>query len=381
MRDLDELDWQVAVIEKSAPTTMVMHEMAKPRQTFILERGQYDRHGEKVSAGVPAVLPPLPPGAPNNRLGLAQWLVHPSHPLTARVEVNRIWQMFFGTGLVKTAEDFGSQGEPPSHPELLDWLATEFIRSGWNVKSLQRLIVTSATYRQSSKVSAELLARDPENRLLARGPRFRLPAEMIRDNALHVSGLLVQHIGGPSVMPYESPGLWEELAFGGGFSAQQYRQGSGDDLYRRGIYTFWKRTVPPAALNTLDAPDREACVVRRSRTNTPLQALVLLNEPTYVEASRRLAERIMANSHDEKQRIEFAFRAATAREPTAAEIELLRKLFQQRSVAYQQDRTAAAELLSVGQSKCNENFDPAELAAWTTVASAILNLDETITRQ
>ena len=238
MRDLDELDWQVAVIEKSAPTTMVMHEMAKPRQTFVLERGQYDRHGEKVSAGVPAVLPPLPPGAPNNRLGLAQWLVHPSHPLTARVEVNRIWQMFFGTGLVKTAEDFGSQGEPPSHPELLDWLATEFIRSGWNVKSLQRLIVTSATYRQSSKVSAKLLARDPENRLLARGPRFRLPAEMIRDNALRVSGLLVQHIGGPSVMPYESPGLWDELAFGGGFSAQQYRQGSGDDLYRRGIYTL-----------------------------------------------------------------------------------------------------------------------------------------------
>ena len=242
---------------------------------------------------------------------------------------------------MKTAEDFGSQGEPPSHPELLDWLATEFVRDGWNVKSLQRLIVTSATYRQSSKVSVKLLARDPENRLLARGPRFRLPAEMIRDNALRISGLLVPRIGGPSVMPYESPGLWEELAFGGGFSAEQYRQGTGDDLYRRSIYTYWKRTVPPAALNTLDAPDREACVVRRSRTNTPLQALVLLNDPTYIEASRQLAERIMANSSDENQRIEFAFRAAMAREPTAAEIEILRKLFQQRRAAFQQGSTAA----------------------------------------
>jgi hypothetical protein len=257
----------------------------------------------------------------------------------------------------------------------------EFVRSGWDVKSLQRLIVTSATYRQSSKISAELLARDPENRLLARGPRFRLPAEMIRDNALHVSGLLVQHIGGPSVMPYESPGLWEELAFGGGFSAQQYQRGSGDDLYRRGVYTYWKRTAPPAALNTLDAPDREACVVRRSRTNTPLQALVLLNDPTYVEASRRLAERTMIDSSDDHQRLAFAFRAATAREPTAAELEPLRRLLQQRSVAFRQDRAAAADLISVGQSKCNANLDPVELAAWTTVASAILNLDETITRQ
>jgi hypothetical protein len=297
------------------------------------------------------------------------------------VAVNRVWQMFFGTGLVKTAENFGSQGEPPSHPELLDWLATEFIRSGWNVKSLQRLIVTSETYRQSSKVSAKLLARDPENRLLARGPRFRLPAEMIRDSALFTSGLLVPRIGGPSVMPYESPGLWEELAFGGGFSAQQYQQGSGDDLYRRSIYTYWKRTVPPAALNTLDAPDREACVVRRSRTNTPLQALVLLNDPTYVEASRRLAERIMANSPDENQRIEFAFTAATARVPTATEIEILRKLFQRRRAAFQQDSSAALAVLRVGQSKRNEEFDPVELAAWTTVASAVLNLDETITRQ
>jgi hypothetical protein len=360
---------------------MVMREMATPRETFVLERGQYDRHGEKVSAGVPAGFPPLPLGAPNNRLGLAQWLVHPSHPLTARVAVNRLWQMFFGTGLVKTCEDFGSQGEPPSHPDLLDWLAMEFVRSGWNVKSLQRLIVTSATYRQSSKVSANLLARDPENRLLARGPRFRLPAEVIRDNALSVSGLLVQRVGGPSVMPYESPGLWEELAFGGGFSAQQYRQGSGDDLYRRGIYTFWKRTVPPAALNTLDAPDRESCVVRRSRTNTPLQALVLLNDPTFVEASRRLAERIMTTSHDEKQRIEFAFKSATSREPIRSEIEILRQLFQRRLEAYQRDRSATIELLSVGDSKCYEENDPAELAAWTTVASAILNLDETITRQ
>lgn len=380
-RDLDELDWQVAEIEKLAPTTMVMREMPNPRETYLLERGQYDQPGDKVSAGVPKALPPLPPGAPNNRLGLAQWLVHPSHPLTARVAVNRIWQSFFGTGLVKTAEDFGSQGEPPSHPELLDWLAKEFIRSGWNVKSLQRLIVTSATYRQSSKVPAKLLAADPENRLLARGSRFRLPAEMIRDNALCISDLLVPEIGGPSVMPYESPGLWDELAYGGGFSAQRYQQGSGEDLYRRSIYTFWKRTVPPAALNTLDAPDREACVVRRSRTNTPLQALVLLNDPTYVEASRRLAELMMASSSDDSQRIAFAFRKATARIPTEVEIEILHKLYNQRLAAFQQDGAAALAVLHVGQAERNEELNSAELAAWTTVASAILNLDETITRQ
>ena len=228
-----------------------------------------------------------------NRLGLAKWIVSPGNPLTARVAVNHFWQEYFGIGIVKTSEDFGSQGEPPSNPLLLDWLATEFVRTGWNVKAMQRLIVTSATYRQSSRVTPELAERDPENRLLARGPRFRLPAELIRDNALAVSGLLDNRIGGPSVYPYQPKGLWEEMAFGEGFTGQIYTESTGKDLYRRSMYTVWKRTVPPPALVTFDAPDREKCTARRSVTNTPLQALVLLNDPTYVEASRFLAARMM----------------------------------------------------------------------------------------
>ncbi len=272
---------------------MIMAEMKKPRETFVLGRGQYDNPKEKVTAGVPAFLPPMAPGLPMNRLGLAKWIVSPGNPLTARVAVNHFWQEYFGTGIVKTSEDFGSQGEQPSNPLLLDWLATEFVRTGWNVKAMQRLIVTSATYRQSSRVTPELAERDPENRLLARGPRFRLPAELIRDNALAVSGLLDNRIGGPSVYPYQPKGLWEEMAFGGGFSGQTYTESTGRDLYRRSMYTVWKRTVPPAALVTFDAPDREKCTARRSVTNTPLQALVLLNDPTYVEAARFLAARML----------------------------------------------------------------------------------------
>ena len=256
----------------------------------MLARGDYRNQTEKVQPGVPAMLPPLPSRA-RRSIGstLAKWLVQPGHPLTSRVAVNRFWQMYFGHGIVKTQEDFGVQGEPPVHPELLDWLATEFVRTGWDMKAMQRLIVTSATYRQSSRVTPALLEKDPENRLLARGPRFRLPAEMIRDTALAVSGLLNDEIGGPSVLPYQPTGLWEELAFGDGFSAQTYEQSHGKDLYRRGMYTFWKRTAPPASLATFDAPDREKCTGRRALTNTPLQALVLLNDPTYVEAARALA--------------------------------------------------------------------------------------------
>ena len=250
-------------------TTQVMAEMAKPRDTFILGRGDYRNHGEKVTPGVPTMLPPMPKDAPANRLGLAQWLFSPQHPLTARVAVNRYWQLYFGTGLVKTTEDFGSQGDAPIQRDVLDWLASEF-QGNWDVKALQRLIVTSATYRQSSQVSAELLEKDPENRLLARGPRFRLPAEMVRDNALAVSHLINKSIGGPSVFPYQPPGIWEELSRGETFTAQEYHESAGPDLYRRSMYTFWKRTVPPAALNTFDAPDREKCTSRRLITNTPL---------------------------------------------------------------------------------------------------------------
>lgn len=367
-------------IDKSIPTTMVMQEMDKPRDTFILQRGQYDKHGDKVVAGTPDFLPPLPPG-PANRLTMAKWLVDPSHPLTARVAVNRYWQMLFGTGLVKTAEDFGTQGERPSHPELFDWLATEYIRTGWDTKAMLRLIVTSATYRQSSKVSPALQERDPENRLLARGARFRLPAEFVRDQALAISGLLVDKVGGPSVHPYQPAGLWEELAFGGGFSAQTYVQDHGESLYRRGMYTFWKRTCPPPSLQAFDAPEREFCLVRRSVTNTPLQALTLMNDPTYIEASRKFAERLMKEGGSTpQQRIAYAYRLAMGRSAKATEIETMLGLFNQQAVVFRLDPPGAKKLLSVGESPRDASLDTTELAAWTTVASVLLNLDETITK-
>ena len=273
---------------KSFPTVMVMQDSATPRETHILQRGAYDRPGEKVDPGVPSALLPLPPGVPNNRLGLAKWLIDPANPLPARVAVNRFWQNAFGTGIVKTAEDFGSQGEWPSHPELLDWLATEFVRTGWDMKALQKTIVMSATYRQSSKVGPDLLQKDPENRLLARGPRLRLSAEMVRDQALSISGLLVEEIGGPSVKPYQPAGLWKELSGG-----EDYKADTGEGLHRRSLYTYWKRTAPPPMMMNFDAAGREACVVRDARTNTPLQALNLMNDVTYLEAARKIGERMI----------------------------------------------------------------------------------------
>lgn len=369
--------------ERQLPTTMVMVEADKPHDTFVLMRGQYDQHGEKVTPAVPASLPPLPAGAPANRLGLAEWLVSPRQPLTSRVVVNRYWQLYFGTGIVKTVEDFGSQGEWPSHPELLDWLATEFIHSGWDVRKLQKLIVMSATYRQSSYVSPELAVRDPENRLLARGPRFRLPAEFIRDQALAVSGLLDDEIAGKSVMPYQPAGLWEELMSredGNKWTAQTYTQSHGRDLYRRTMYTFWKRTSPPPTLTTFDAPDRETCTVRRPRTNTPLQALILMNDPTYMEASRKLAERMMLEAKTDEERVALAYRLTLGRSPHKAELALLLKLQSSQLVRYRSNNSAAQKLLTIGESDRNATLDPAQLAAWTMVASAILNLDETVTK-
>ena len=380
--ELKQLRKEKESLEKNIVSVMVMNELDKPRDTFILARGDYRNKTEKVAPGVPSVLPPLPKNAPLNRLTLAKWLTDPHHPLTARVAVNRYWQMYFGLGLVKTAEDFGSQGEPPVHPELLDWLATEFIRTGWNIKAMQKLIVTSATYRQSSKVTPTLVERDPENRLLARGPRFRLPAEMVRDNALAVSGLLNEKIGGPSVLPYHPKGLWEEMAFGDGFSAQEYVQSHGADLYRRSMYTFWKRTVPPPTLVTFDAPDREKCVARRPLTNTPLQALILMNDPTYIEAARALAARTLREGgKDANSRLTFAFRQATARKPATEELRVLNELLKQQLARYRSDQKAAELLLKVGESPVDAKPDKTELAAWTMVMSAILNLDETITKE
>jgi len=380
--DLKDLKARKAELEEAIQTTMVMEEMKKPRETFILGRGDYRNHGEKVSPKVPSWLAPLPKDASANRLGLAKWLVSSSHPLTARVTVNRYWQNYFGTGLVKTAEDFGSQGELPSHPELLDWLATEFVRTGWDIKAMQRLIVTSAAYRQASRVTPDLIEKDPENRLLARGPRFRMPAEMVRDNALAVSGLLNTEVGGPSVYPYQPKGLWEEMAFGEIFTAQSYTPSSGKDLYRRSMYTTWKRTVPPPSLSTFDAPDREKCTARRARTNTPLQALVLLNDPTYVEAARALAQRVIREAgNDPVKRINLAFSLATARRPQARELNVLLHLAKQQQEDYRRKEEMAQKLVGVGESKSDASLNVTELAAWTTVASTILNLDETITKE
>jgi hypothetical protein len=380
-------------LEKNVPTVMVMQDMATPRETFVLVRGAYDKPGDKVTPNVPTFLPPLPEGATHNRLALAKWLIDPQHPLMSRVTVNRYWQMFFGTGLVKTSEDFGTQGELPTHPELLDWLATEFStparrasegETGWDVKKLIRRIVTSNTYRQSSVITPDLKAKDPENRLLARGPRHRLQAEFIRDEALFLGGLLNRKIGGNSVSPYQPAGIWEELASrsdGKNWTAQEYSQSHGEDLYRRTIYTYWKRTAPPPSLMTFDAPDRETCTVRRARTNTPLQALVLMNDPTYVEASRKFAERIMKEggaSTDE--RLKFAFRSALSRAPTAAEFTVLRGVYDKQLARFKASPEAAKKLLSVGELSRDESLDAAELAAWSIVASALMNLDETLTK-
>jgi len=362
---------------------MVMQEMDKPRDTFVLQRGQYDKPGEKVAPGIPEVFGALPEGSPTNRLGMARWLVAPTNPLTARVIVNRFWQMYFGTGIVKTAEDFGTQGEWPSHPDLLDWMAIQFVRSGWDVKAMQRLILTSATYRQSSATTPEWAAKDPENRLLAHGPRQRLQAEFIRDQALAISGLLNDSIGGASVSPYQPAGLWEELASredGKKWTAQTYTQSHGPDLYRRTMYTFWKRTSPPPTLSTFDAPDRETCTVRRLRTNTPLQALILMNDPTYIEASRKLAERLISATRSDKKRVELAFQLALARPPAKRELAVLLRIAQEQITVYRSDRDAAAQLLGVGEAARNQGLDSAELAAWTIVANVILNLDETITK-
>ncbi len=362
------------------PATMVMQELAKPRTTHVLFRGEYDKPREPVTAGTPAVLPALPAGVPANRLGLARWLVMPDHPLTARVTVNRFWQRLFGTGLVKTVEDFGSQGQWPSHPELLDWLAVDFVESGWNVKGLLKQIVMSDTYGQSSHLTPQLLQRDPDNRLLARGPRLRLDAEVIRDSALLAAGLLSERLGGPSVFPYHPAGLWQEINNRPGYS-RTYQQDSGEKLYRRSLYTFWKRTVPPPSMAVFDAPEREFCVVQRSRTNTPLQAFVLLHDPQFVEAARHLGARMVGEGGTTiDQRIQFGFQTCLARQPTSAEREVLTEVVTQRLAHYRSDPAAARELIDVGESPVDPALDPAELAAWTTVARILFNLSEFITK-
>lgn len=378
-KELRDLKAKIAESEKPISTVMVMQDVPQMRQTFILDRGQYTspKNDSPVNPGVLSALPPLPAEAPTNRLGLAQWLVQKDHPLTARVTVNRYWYMLFGTGLVKTLEDFGSQGEWPSHPALLDWLAVDFVESDWDIKRMLKQMVMSATYRQSSRVTPELLEADPENRIFARGPRFRLQGEFIRDSALAVSGLLVSTIGGPSVKPYQPDGLWNEVSLSG----EKFTRDNGEKLFRRSMYTYWKRSSPAPSLTIFDAPTREKCSLQRSRTNTPLQALVTLNDVQFVEASRALAERALMEGGDTLDgQIDHAFRLASGTRPKSFVREILKLAYHDELKLFQADKARATKLISAGESPRDESLDPAIHAAMSIVTSMILNLDEVLTR-
>ena len=376
---------KIQVVQTSVPrpqsgspkTVMVLHELENPRDTYLLNRGQYDQpqKSEKLTPAIPQAIGGWDPQWPRNRLGLAQWLTSADHPLTARVTINRIWQHFFGTGIVKTSENFGVQGEYPSHPQLLDWLATEFVAQNWNVKAMHRLIVTSDTYRQSSAASAELEQQDPENKLLARGPRKRLSPYAIRDAALFNSGLLVEDVGGPSVKPYMPPQIWRSI------SNAAYQQDQGAKIYRRSMYTYWRRTVPPPTMMAFNASSRETCIVRNDQTNTPLQALTMMNNITFVETARLLAQRELANtSVTAATRVVSGFQRITSRKPTASEFNVLMSDHDAYIADFEADLDSAKKLLSIGASPYNQDYDISELAALTLIMNTILNLDEAITQ-
>jgi mono/diheme cytochrome c family protein len=373
-------------IEKKMPATLVFKERADLRPAYILKRGEYDQRSAQVGRDTPAFLPPLPSNAPRNRLGFAQWLVDAQNPLTARVAVNRFWQQVFGTGIVKTTEDFGSQGEPPSHPELLDWLAISFRTStpdtpGWDVKRLMKMLVMSATYRQSSKVTPDRLAKDPANRLLSRGPRYRLDAEMLRDQALFVGGLLVEKLGGPSVKPPQPAGLWEAVGYVTSNTRNFVADTGHDKVHRRSLYTFWKRTAPPPQMTVFDAPSRESCTLRRDRTDTPLQALLMMNEKQFVECARSLAERtVREGGATVEDRLTYLFRHATARNPDVQEIAELANAYRDHLAEFRRDVSAAKKLIAIGETKADATLDAAELAAWTMTANLVLNLDEVMNK-
>jgi hypothetical protein len=368
-------------VDRTIPCTLIWREASSPREAFVLARGEYDQPGDKVSRRTPQVLPPMDPSLPQNRLGLAHWLVSSEHPLTARVAVNRFWQQFFGVGIVKTAEDFGSQGEPPSHPALLDWLAVDFVESGWDVRALVKQIVTSNAYQQSSRGKREKYDRDPENRLVARGPRFRLDAEVLRDQALAVSGLLVEQLGGPSVKPPQPDGLWFAVGYSGSNTVRFVGDEGSDKIHRRTLYTFIKRTAPPPQMGIVDAPSREACVVRRERTNTPLQALLLMNDPQYFEAARALARRTLREGGETiESRAAYLFRLCACRHADPWEIEELVKDYRQHEETFCSNRDACDEVVDASENGSASDEDPAELAAWTMVANLVLNLDEVLSK-
>jgi len=378
-KQLAEWKQQKATIEGSAPAVMVLKEMSPARETFVLKRGQYDQPGERVFSSVPTILSQPATEAPRDRLALAKWLTHESNPLTARVTVNRWWQNFFGTGIVKSVEDFGLTGDTPTHPELLDFLARSFIESGWDVKAFQKLIVMSEAYQQESRITRELQERDPENQLLARSSRFRLSAETVRDNALAISGLLQSRVGGPSVKPYQPEGLWEDVSVE---RRAKYVPDVGEGRYRRSLYTFWKRTSPPPSMMSFDAPNREVCLARRARTNTPLQALVLLNDPTYVETARILAQKMIQEAAPTSEdRVDLGFQRCVARKATLEEKSILVSILEEARQRFVANPADAGLLNSTGPTAGDPAIDPIELASWTIVASTLLNLDETISKR
>ena len=370
---------QLAKLNATIPRTMIAEEMPVPRQAYILRRGEYTLPTEKVGRGVPSAFGELPPGAPLNRLGLAQWLTDKKNPLTNRVIVNRLWQQHFGTGIVKTAEDFGNQGEWPSHPELLDYLAIKFANDGYSIKKLHKLILTSATYRQQSGISAKKELLDPENRLCSRGPRFRLDAEVLRDQVLQVSGLLINRSGGHGFKPYQPAGLWEDVAFQGSSTAT-YMQDKTSEIYRRSLYLFWKRTSPHPVMLSFDAPSREACVVRRPRTNTPIQALITMNEPAFMEASRVFGERLVRTKQTPADRIRYAFNLALGREPSKIEQTILLSAAKRYDAKFNQNPKSASEIVMSGMAPSAPNLPKNQVATWTMIANTIFNLDEFLTQ-
>jgi mono/diheme cytochrome c family protein len=366
--------------DDAIPVTFIMKDLDKPREAFVMQRGQYNKPGDRVFPNVPAAFAPLKASESTNRIDLAEWLVDPKHPLTARVTVNRFWQQVFGTGLVKSSNDFGSQGESPSHPELLDWLAVSFVDMKWDVKQFMKLLVTSATYRQVAKATPDLIKADPENRLYARGPRFRLDAEAVRDNALFLSGLMDHTMGGKGVKPYQPENIWEPVGFESS-NTRNYKQDTGGALYRRSFYTFWKRTAPPPSMTTFDAPSREQFCVRRERSNTPLQALLLMNDVQHFEAARAFAQRMMKEGGPTPDaRLAWGFRTATSRFPTRQEMAVLTDALVRQQTRFAKDAEAAKKAISYGESRPDEKLNPSELAAYTMVANLILNLDEVVTK-
>jgi hypothetical protein len=375
---LSKLQQEEAAIRSRGTVAHVSAEKNMMPEAYILSRGEYDRRKDKVGPATPEALPPFPADLPRNRLGFAKWLIRPDQPLTARVTVNRFWQELFGTGIVRTSGDFGITGEPPSHPELLDWLAVEF-RQDWDIKKFFKLLVTSATYRQSAAVTKEKLEKDPHNRYYSRGPRFRLDAEMLRDYALAVSGLLVKKIGGPSVKPYQPEGVWEAVAMIGS-NTRDYKRDNGDKLYRRSMYTFWKRAAPPASMEVLNAPNRETCAVRRERTNTPLQALVTLNDVQFVEAARVLAESAIKSGDTDEKRLTFVAKRLLARPFTPRELPVVKESLAALVADYKEKPAEAKKLIAFGESKADAKLDPATLAAWTMLCNELLNLDEVLNK-